>query len=70
MATTNDQALMLDPRIREAGVTIPVYGQLPFVPERASGCDIFTRMAGASSISTGATRSPHSAMVTHDWSRP
>ena len=34
---------MLDPRIREAGVTIPVYGQLPFVPERASGCDIFTR---------------------------
>ena len=31
-----------DPRIREANVTIPVYGQLPFVPERASGCDIFT----------------------------
>mgnify|MGYP001812538956 FL=1 len=35
---TND-----DPRAREAALTIPVYGQLPFVPERASGCDIFTR---------------------------
>jgi acetylornithine/succinyldiaminopimelate/putrescine aminotransferase len=33
----------LDPRVREAGVTIPVYEQLPFVPERASGCDIFTQ---------------------------
>ncbi len=33
---------MTDPRVREANVTIPVYGQLPFVPERASGCDIFT----------------------------
>ena len=33
---------MSDPRVREAGVTIPVYGQMPFVPERASGCDIFT----------------------------
>jgi acetylornithine/succinyldiaminopimelate/putrescine aminotransferase len=32
-----------DPRQREASLTIPVYGQLPFVPERASGCDIFTR---------------------------
>ena len=32
-----------DPRRREASLTIPVYGQLPFVPERASGCDIFTR---------------------------
>jgi acetylornithine/succinyldiaminopimelate/putrescine aminotransferase len=32
-----------DPRIREAATTIPVYGQLPFVPERASGCDIYTR---------------------------
>ena len=32
-----------DPREREARLTIPVYGQLPFVPERASGCDIFTR---------------------------
>lgn len=43
MATIADQALSSDPRIREAAVTIPVYGQLPFVPERASGCDIFTR---------------------------
>lgn len=43
MPTINDQAAMLDPRIREAGVTIPVYGHLPFVPERASGCDIFTK---------------------------
>lgn len=31
-----------DPRQREANVTLPVYGQLPFVPERAAGCDIFT----------------------------
>lgn len=34
---------MADPRPREANVTIPVYGQLPFVPERASGCYIFTK---------------------------
>lgn len=34
---------MSDPRLREAALTIPVYGQLPFVPERASGCDIFTK---------------------------
>lgn len=31
-----------DARAREAATTIQVYGQLPFVPERASGCDIFT----------------------------
>jgi len=31
-----------DPRLREAATTLPVYGQLPFVPESASGCDIFT----------------------------
>jgi acetylornithine/succinyldiaminopimelate/putrescine aminotransferase len=43
MATPSDQMTLSDPRIREAGVTIPVYGQLPFVPERASGCDIFTK---------------------------
>ncbi len=43
MPTVNSQSVMSDPRIREAGVTIPVYGQLPFVPERASGCDIFTK---------------------------
>ena len=37
-----EQSKRADPRVREANVTIPVYGQLPFVPERASGCDIFT----------------------------
>lgn len=31
-----------DPRPREAATTLPVYGQLPFVPERAAGCDIVT----------------------------
>lgn len=31
-----------DPRSREARTTLPVYGQLPFVPERAAGCDIIT----------------------------
>jgi len=36
-ATTNQ-----DPRTREAAAMIPVYGQLPFVPERASGCEIVT----------------------------
>ena len=41
MATIDEH--MDDPRIREAALTIPVYGQLPFVPERASGCDIYTR---------------------------
>ncbi|HSM31536.1 MAG TPA: aspartate aminotransferase family protein, partial [Woeseiaceae bacterium] len=31
-----------DARAREAAATIPVYGQLPFVPERAEGCEIVT----------------------------
>jgi len=31
-----------DPRAREAAAMIPVYGQLPFVPVRASGCEIVT----------------------------
>jgi len=31
-----------DPRMREAESMLPVYGQLPFVPERAVGCDIIT----------------------------
>jgi acetylornithine/succinyldiaminopimelate/putrescine aminotransferase len=31
-----------DPRPREAATTLPVYGQLPFVPERATGCEIIT----------------------------
>ena len=43
MSTPNDRSEASDPRIREANVTIPVYEQLPFVPERASGCDIFTK---------------------------
>jgi acetylornithine/succinyldiaminopimelate/putrescine aminotransferase len=43
MPALSKQEILSDPRIREAGVTIPVYGQLPFVPERASGCDIFTK---------------------------
>lgn len=41
MATINER--MDDPRVREAALMVPVYGQLPFVPERASGCDIFTQ---------------------------
>ncbi len=32
----------IDPRLRENETTIPVYGQLPFVPVRAAGCDIVT----------------------------
>lgn len=31
-----------DPRSREAACLLPVYGQLPFVPVSASGCDIVT----------------------------
>jgi len=31
-----------DARAREAAATMPVYGQLPFVPVRAAGCDIIT----------------------------
>ena len=31
-----------DPRERESAAMIPVYGQLPFVPARAAGCDIIT----------------------------
>lgn len=31
-----------DPRPREAAATLPVYGQLPFVPDSATGCDIIT----------------------------
>jgi len=32
----------IDPRAREAATTLPVYGQLPFVPVRATGCNIIT----------------------------
>jgi acetylornithine/succinyldiaminopimelate/putrescine aminotransferase len=42
MPNTNQEMSDTDPRPREATTTLPVYGQLPFVPERASGCDIFT----------------------------
>jgi acetylornithine/succinyldiaminopimelate/putrescine aminotransferase len=31
-----------DPRAREAAATIPVYSQMPFVPQNATGCDIVT----------------------------
>jgi acetylornithine/succinyldiaminopimelate/putrescine aminotransferase len=31
-----------DPRTREAATTLPVYGQLPFVPQSATGCEIIT----------------------------
>ncbi len=34
--------VLQDPRLREIATTIPVYGQLPFVPVRAAGCDIVT----------------------------
>jgi len=43
MSVVSEQNNTRDPRDREAAVTLPVYGQLPFVPERASGCDIFTK---------------------------
>lgn len=36
------QAERGDARTREAAATIPVYGQLPFVPVHAEGCDIVT----------------------------
>lgn len=32
----------IDPRTREAATTLPVYGQLPFVPQSAIGCEIIT----------------------------
>lgn len=35
-------AAMRDVQAREAAATIPVYGQLPFLPERAAGCDLIT----------------------------
>ena len=36
------QGMNADPRNRESATTLPVYGQLPFVPDRATGCDILT----------------------------
>ncbi|MBM37563.1 MAG: hypothetical protein CMO97_00685 [Woeseia sp.] len=31
-----------NPLLREANTMVPVYGQLPFIPEKAIGCDIYT----------------------------
>lgn len=42
MTIALNAAASQDPRSREAAAMIPVYGQLPFVPERASGCEIVT----------------------------
>lgn len=42
MPGLNEQNAVADARCRESGVMLPVYGQSPFVPERASGCDLFT----------------------------
>lgn len=42
MATSEKELPVTDPRVRESRTTLPVYGQLPFVPERAAGCDIIT----------------------------
>ncbi len=39
---TGSQDALSDPRPREAATTLPVYGQLPFVPVSAAGCDIVT----------------------------
>jgi acetylornithine/succinyldiaminopimelate/putrescine aminotransferase len=42
MRVSREKRNIADPRVREGNVTIPVYGQLPFVPVRASGCELFT----------------------------
>jgi acetylornithine/succinyldiaminopimelate/putrescine aminotransferase len=42
MMDSINQSVMHDPRMRELEATIPVYGQLPFVPARAAGCHIIT----------------------------
>ena len=42
MGVSSEKHDIADPRVRERNVTIPVYGQLPFVPVRASGCELFT----------------------------
>jgi acetylornithine/succinyldiaminopimelate/putrescine aminotransferase len=42
MGVSSEKRDIADPRVREGNVTIPVYGQLPFVPVRASGCELFT----------------------------
>ncbi len=40
--TTLDPAVQDDVRLREAAHSLPVYGQLPFVPVRAAGCHLYT----------------------------
>ena len=42
MIGLNNQPPASDPRPRETATTLPVYGQLPFVPERGAGCNIIT----------------------------
>lgn len=42
MVGSTVQQILLDPRVREAASTIPVYGQFSFSPTRAAGCDIVT----------------------------
>jgi acetylornithine/succinyldiaminopimelate/putrescine aminotransferase len=42
MSAGSEQLPQSDPRIREHNVMLPVYGQLPFVPESAEACDIIT----------------------------
>ena len=42
MTMSEDLGIDVDPRIREAATMIPVYGQMPFVPVRASGCHLIT----------------------------
>jgi acetylornithine/succinyldiaminopimelate/putrescine aminotransferase len=42
MTTPGPAATAAGAAAREAAATIPVYGQLPFIPERAEGCDIIT----------------------------
>ena len=42
MVVGSDAVRHADAREREARVMLPVYGQLPFVPARAAGCNIIT----------------------------
>jgi acetylornithine/succinyldiaminopimelate/putrescine aminotransferase len=42
MTTTAHETGAVGAAMREAAAMIPVYGQLPFVPERAEGCNIIT----------------------------
>ena len=53
---------------REAAATIPVYGQLPFVPARAEGCDIITEDGRRIlDFPMAVTLSPPSATDTLAW---